>query len=606
MKPKASNEHEEGLLEYLEDIIGTNKYIEMIEESGKLVDKANDLCAEKIVRVKSAEKDVQALSEEKTQAENFIRKENNLIIKKAEMFQWTKFQSEQKIERFKKKLQEAKELLKEETELNNGKCFALSEIERKLKELVDLKTTHEAQVSSALKKLSGLEKDDIKLQETRKHLKTKLKNLSKILTDEAKNRNNVKKKISDNEVEIEVIGETIKQLQQELALEEAELTNATEALKGKTGDLQEQLEQLQKQLSPWTEKICVEQDGLEGAVLALAAFEKKQRSSKNEQSEVEKQLSAIETEYTEAQRNNNNLLEQKENLKTEIVRIESEIVAGEEIQKGLVTSINTIQATLTEANEALRQGNNGSAALSALMKENSAGRIKGVHGRLGDLGIIDSKYDIAISTACSSLNYIVVDDTAGGQKCVEFLRKNNLGRASFIILEKMRNQNHNQNIPTGAQRLFDLIKAKDKKFLPAFYFALNDTLVAENMEEASKLAYGGSRRFRVVTIDGKLIDTSGTMSGGGGNLQQGGMKASFTPEITREQLTELNSILTEKLSEQKAVKTGLNRFQELLSKSKIDLKRAELEIGKGEIALQSLSHQISDLQDSLKVIKYTL
>ena len=126
------------------------------------------------------------------------------------------------------------------------------------------------------------------------------------------------------------------------------------------------------------------------------------------------------------------------------------------------------------------------------------------------------------------------------------------------------------------------------------------------MEEASKLAYGGSRRFRVVTIDGKLIDTSGTMSGGGGNLQQGGMKASFTPEITREQLTELNSILTEKLSEQKAVKTGLNRFQELLSKSKIDLKRAELEIGKGEIALQSLSHQISDLQDSLKVIKYML
>ena len=43
--------------------------------------------------------------------------------------------------------------------------------------------------------------------------------------------------------------------------------------------------------------------------------------------------------------------------------------------------------------------------------------------------------------------------------------------------------------------------------LPAFYYALNDTLVAANMEEASKLAYGGPRRFHVVTLDGKLIDT---------------------------------------------------------------------------------------------------
>ena len=89
---------------------------------------------------------------------------------------------------------------------------------------------------------------------------------------------------------------------------------------------------------------------------------------------------------------------------------------GEEIQTSLTASINTIQATLAEANEALRQGNSGSAALTALMKESAAGRIKGVHGRLGDLGIIDPKYDCAITTACSSLNFIVVEDTQAGQK----------------------------------------------------------------------------------------------------------------------------------------------------------------------------------------------
>lgn len=604
MKPKAATEHEEGLLEYLEDIIGTNKYIERIEEAGKTVDAANDLCAEKVVRVKAAEKEVQALSEEKEEAENFIRKENKLAIKKAELYQVMRFQAESQVEKLTEKLGQVQLDLQNETEKNHEKRSEIEAIESKLKELENDKTKHEAQIMIVSKKLTSFEKEDIKLQETRKHLKNKLKNLTKSLADESKNRNSILKEIADNEQEIAVIGETLKTLQKELEIEETELASASEALKGKTGELQGQLEKLQKQLAPWNEKICQEQDAFEGAVLALTAFEKKQRANSNELSEAEKQLKSIENEFTEAQKTHQNLQEKRENLKAEIERFEGEITAGEDIQRTLTSSINTIQATLAEANEALRQGNSGSAALSALMRETSAGRIKGVHGRLGDLGIIDSKYDCAITTACSSLNFIVVDDTAAGQKCVEFLRKNNLGRASFIILEKMRTPEMRPNfLPAGAQRLFDLIEVKDKKFLSAFYYALNDTLVASNMEEAGKLAYGGSRRFRVVTIDGKLIDTSGTMSGGGSNQQSGGMKTSFVPEISREQLAELNSMLTEKLAEQKTVKAGLMKFQEMLSKTRIELKKVEMEIGKIEIALKSLPQQISDLQESITSIK---
>ena len=431
-----------------------------------------------------------------------------------------------------------------------------------------------------------------------------MKSLVKSLSEETKNRNNILKEISDSEEEIRIIGETVQKLKKELVMEERELSVVSEALKGKTGDLQIQLEKLQKQLSPWTEKICTEQDALEGAVLALGAFEKKQRSIGNELLEAKKQLSVVETEYIEAQNNHKLFQQRRQEFAEEIERFEGEIMAGEEIQTSLASTINTIQATLAEANEALRQGNSGSAALSALMKESTSGRIKGVHGRLGDLGIIDSKYDCAITTACSSLNFIVVDDTAAGQKCVEFLRRNNLGRASFIILEKMRRPDMCPNyLPTGAQRLFDLVQVKNEKFLSAFYFGLNDTLVGRDMEEATKLAYGGSRRFRVVTMDGKLIDTSGTMSGGGHNQQSGGMKATFTPEISREQIAELNAVLTEKLAEQKSVKSGLMQFQEMLSRVRIELKRNDMDMGKIEIAIRSLPQQILDLKDSIENIR---
>ena len=55
----------------------------------------------------------------------------------------------------------------------------------------------------------------------------------------------------------------------------------------------------------------------------------------------------------------------------------------------------------------------------------------------GDLGAIDEKYDVAISTACGALDHIVVDSMETAVKCVEFLKKNNVGQGTFIGLDKV-------------------------------------------------------------------------------------------------------------------------------------------------------------------------
>lgn len=71
-------------------------------------------------------------------------------------------------------------------------------------------------------------------------------------------------------------------------------------------------------------------------------------------------------------------------------------------------------------------------------------------------------------------------------------------------------------------RLFDLIKVEDDRVRPAFYYALRDTLVANEIDQATRIAYG-AKRFRVVTLKGDLIETSGTMSGGGRSVLKGRM-----------------------------------------------------------------------------------
>jgi structural maintenance of chromosome 4 len=150
----------------------------------------------------------------------------------------------------------------------------------------------------------------------------------------------------------------------------------------------------------------------------------------------------------------------------------------------------------------------------------------GVLGRLGDLATINDQYDVAVSTACGMLDNIVVQTTAGAQRCLEFLRKYNLGRASFIPLDKQKKGAHDRVVetPENAPRLFDLISSANYAVTPALYLAVGNTLVAPDLETASHWAYDFSRRWRVVTLDGKLIETAGTMAGGGKNVRRGGMR----------------------------------------------------------------------------------
>jgi structural maintenance of chromosome 4 len=129
---------------------------------------------------------------------------------------------------------------------------------------------------------------------------------------------------------------------------------------------------------------------------------------------------------------------------------------------------------------------------------------------------------------------MVVDNVEQGQACIEYLRSQNLGRASFIVLDKLTNMRGMGPIqtPENVPRLFDLIKPKEPRFAAAFYKGLSNTLVANDMDQATRIAYG-QHRWRVVTLTGQLIDTSGTMSGGGSQPARGGMSSKLPTESVR-------------------------------------------------------------------------
>ena len=228
----------------------------------------------------------------------------------------------------------------------------------------------------------------------------------------------------------------------------------------------------------------------------------------------------------------------------------------------------------------------------------------GVMGRLGDLASIDEQYDVAVSTACGMLDHIVVQTTAGTQKCLEFLRKHNLGRASFVPLDKMKKGAHDRTVdtPDGAPRLFDLITPGHFSITPALYLAVGNTLVAPDLETATRWAYEYGKRWRVVTLDGKLIETSGTMSGGGNSVQKGKMKLSVSlylfivesPTSSMNMLTNMISIHTTQNGKKGAESNPMEEF------STEDCKKLEEQAKAAQNELKSCRTQRRELTDEIR------
>jgi structural maintenance of chromosome 4 len=572
MKAKGANEHEEGLLEYLEDIIGTNQYIEKIEIAGKDLDLANEEHASMFLRVKAKEKECNALIGEKEEAESYLRQENTRTERRNELLQTLIWQNQRDLIKLEARVVEKRARLEEERTKNSTDAAQADEIEAAIKSATKNATELEKKVRKLQSELTALEQADVKMQETRKQLKNKLKILSKTSNDSAKQEGEMARGIEDTSTSIAHLTKELSEKRQELEIASAELDRISTSLKGVTVKHQKSLDVKQAALIPFQDQLRILQRSLDLARVSLDTLETKSNAGAKEQSKLNERLEQILGEFGETETKMTNLEKQKKDLSKKTT-VHRENINNLEVDRAARSKeLAMLQATAAEAMAAMSQNESGSAVLKALMRESRSGAIRGIHGRLGDLGVIDGKYDAAIATSCSYLDHIVVDTTEVGQICIEHLRRNNIGRANFIVLDKMRPAvKEASSLPLGAKRLFDLVKLKDTRFTDAMYFALTDTLVAPSLEQAQQWAYG-TKRWRVVTLDGKLFETSGTVSGGG-QVRRGGMGTQFKGDAT-------------------ITADQVRMLQDKVKEAQDELKQLIAMIGKEQTALASIEEQI--------------
>lgn len=600
MKPKAANEHDDGLLEYLEDIIGTSKYKAPIEESATEVETLNEICMEKSGRVQHVEKERNSLEDKKEKALAYIRDENELAMKQSALYQLYMSECNDNLTVTAEAITQMQAQLDQELEKHQGNETIIKQLQKKFHKGNKEYEAHDKETQALVKEMAKFEQERVKFDEKRKFLTDKRKKLEKAITNAEKTSAEADGTIEQCTEDIENRAEEIAALEQQIKEEEAELASIREALKGKTQEFSDQIAAKQKSLEPWQEKLNQKQSAIAVAESELNILKEKANAGAVALEEMENKITSIENRRKEKEQELKACQKEKIELEEEAKEAEAELeqLAGQEPK--VRSKVSNARQKADEARSSLSATQTQGNVLTALMRMKESGRIDGFHGRLGNLGAIDQKYDVAISTACGALDNFVTDTVEAGQQCIEYLRKTNMGRGNFICLDKLRSRDLSAiQTPENAPRLFDLVKPKEDRFRPAFYHALQDTLVATDLAQANRIAYG-AKRWRVVTLNGELIDKSGTMSGGGNTVKKGLMSSKLVADTTKEQVQKLEvdrDALEQKFQEfleyQRECETRLRDLKNRIPALETKIQKISLEI-------ESATKNLADSQRRIK------
>nr|WJN25098.1 condensin complex subunit [Moesziomyces parantarcticus] len=610
MPPRAKNEHEEGLLEYLEDIIGTSCFKTPIEEHAKLVDEANEKRAEKLGRLKIVQKEKDALEAKKRQAEEFLRDQNELSQRQSALWQVYSLECRDNIKVAADAIAKLNKRLADEVEKHSGSKAEIQELEAEYKALAKDFDNIARSSEKVVRELARFEKEDVQLQEKRKHLEYKKKKLAKTIADDRHAASEARATASDSAHKIEKEQAALRKLEASLESEEAELEKIRDSLKGKTEKFSRAIEVKQRELQPWTakisEKVAAKNVAQEERDLLASHGAQAETSIAEAKEELRNLELDNETKHEEVQ----SLNQERRDLEKKVASCQKQLDDMKQQEQALRSKVVSARSKADEARASVSASRSRGDVLSSLTRQAELGMIKGFHGRLGNLGVIDDKYDVAISTACPGLNNIVVDSVDCGQACIEHLRKNNLGRANFVLLNSLgisAAQLAPIDTPDNVPRLFDLVKPREPRFAAAFYHQLRDTLVAKDLAHANRIAYG-AKRWRVVTLDGQLIDKSGTMSGGGNKVSRGAMSSKFAAdEVSPEQLQRLErdrdaveESLRGHLSSIKTVESLLDGHRARVPQIEVALDKIRMDLESGDQRVKEAKRRVAELQAESK------
>lgn len=511
----------------------------------------------------------QKLKEEKTSLESqintvkFFDLKRNLEQAHANILDFTK----------KKKQEEAKHKdLEERLILIKSKYQEISDLVKEKGEAqqIEIKKQAEETKGAIERKQSAINYADKQIQDGLKSI------------ENSKNGIEVQKqKIIDTELKIQLKKDEIKGIEENIMVKKAELKKILEEMTG----LNQTADQHIEKLNHLRKEHQALQDNENNLIKQKLPLE-------NELANLEKQLFDSKEQLEKLQDFKKNFFSNKDLLGTQVEELKKEMEDLKIIQQNAMHDLDTTKNELSDVNYNIQMAYRKISSMEAMKnaaEEANFGRaietvmnakLKGVHAPLVKLGKVDKEYSTAMEIAIGGrMTHVVVDDEHVGSVAIELLKSSNAGRATFIPLNKLKSCPSKLPLPKDngvidyAINLIDF----DDKYLNAFYYAVGDTLVVENLACAKKLM----GKFRLVTLDGEILEKSGSMTGG--SVRKSGLKFSQNEDEELEKfktrLKEMEKQSTELESKKTTLEKKLDDVRTNYSNTMTEYNKASMELG---------------------------
>ena len=186
-------------------------------------------------------------------------------------------------------------------------------------------------------------------------------------------------------------------------------------------------------------------------------------------------------------------------------------------------------------------------AVRLIMQAAEKNALRGIHGPVANLMTTDKRYAVAIEIALGAgMQNVVVDREEDAKSAINFLKQRDGGRATFLPLTALHGDMLRE---AGVEREFGYVGVAsqlvqyDKKYTEIFNNLLGRTVVVEDMDCGIAMARKYGSRFRIVTLDGQVLNRGGSMTGGSVSRSAGILsRANELKELTAKQ-----TVLTERL-----------------------------------------------------------
>lgn len=390
-------------------------------------------------------------------------------------------------------------------------------------------------------------------------------------------------------------------------------------------NISKQIAELSKQLNLITENISNWQVKTATAVSSL--------------NEITSRSTVIDSSLKEKAELLDRYTKEKHDLDKHLNELEEEITGLENTQKGYELRLKSRQEKVEAIKETLdklkleieekkrririltdleRNMEGFSFSVKAVLSKAEKGILTGIHGPVSRLISVSDDYSVAIEIALgAALQNIVVNNENDAKRAIEYLKRDNKGRATFLPISTMKanvmNDSTIRNMP-GFVGVAHSLVSYDSRYDNIIKYLLGRTIVCEDLNSGIAIAKRIENKYKVVTLDGQVINPGGSLTGGSVSKSTGLLTRST--EIKRlnakidelnQQLSKANTSYNEAIAEKSKAEADLANTQGLLKTAQEDkirvlgeIKRINEQLDIAKASYDQLLEEQSGIQNRIK------